>query len=75
MIRIVDKMEQMEMKSKLILQIHDQLVIEAKDEEKALVKKLLKEEMERPVSIRGVDRVFKVDIEEGPSLGQLEEIN
>ena len=39
------------MKSRMILQVHDELLIEAAEEEVDEVKKILKEEMERAASL------------------------
>ena len=49
MIRVKDKLESMKLKSRLILQVHDELLIEAHKDEVDTVKKILKEEMERAV--------------------------
>ncbi len=46
MIRVSERLKNAGMKSKLILQIHDELIIEAPEEEKEEAAKILREEME-----------------------------
>lgn len=46
MIKVYNRLKRENLKSKLILQVHDELIIEASDDEADYVKKLLKEEME-----------------------------
>ena len=46
MIRVYNRLKNSGMKSKLILQIHDELIIEAPEEEKEAAAKILREEME-----------------------------
>jgi DNA polymerase-1 len=70
-IRIDERLEHEQLKSKMILQIHDQLVVETFWKEREKIKKILKEEMEKPVLIHGIKRIFPIDIETGPSLGEL----
>ncbi|MBR7141455.1 MAG: DNA polymerase I, partial [Clostridia bacterium] len=50
MVSVFDKLK--DMKSKLILQIHDELIIEAADDEVEDVKKLLKECMESAIELK-----------------------
>ena len=50
MVSVFDKLK--DMKSKLILQIHDELIIEASDDEVEEVKKLLKECMESAIELK-----------------------
>ncbi len=52
MIRVEDRLCREELGSKLILQIHDELLIEAPLDEKEYIKKLLKEEMEGAVDFK-----------------------
>ena len=73
MIRIDQRMEQEVEMSKLILQIHDELVFEVWEAELPTMLQIVKEEMERPVLFNGVPRVFPVEFETGPSLGELKE--
>ena len=46
MIRVYNKIKELNLKSKLILQIHDELVIDSPAEEKDIAEQILKEEME-----------------------------
>ena len=46
MIKVYNRLIAENLKSKLILQVHDELIIEAEDSEAEYIKKLLKEEME-----------------------------
>lgn len=50
MIRVEKRLEGM--KSKMILQVHDELIVDAAPDEKDEVKKILQEEMENAVSLR-----------------------
>ena len=51
MIEVKKKLEEEKLNAKLILQIHDELLIECKIEEKEEVKKILKESMENAVKL------------------------
>lgn len=51
MINISKRFAEQNLKSKLILQIHDELIIEAKEQEKEVVCKILKEEMENVIEL------------------------
>lgn len=51
MIRVYDRLSKEGLKSKLILQIHDELLIEALESEVELVKKILAEEMKNAVNL------------------------
>ncbi len=64
MIGVHNRLKEEKLKSRLILQVHDELIIEAKQEEKELVLKLLREEMENAVSL---SVPLKVDMETGHS--------
>ncbi len=64
MVRIYRRLKEEGFRSKLILQVHDELIIEACAEEKAKVEKILKEEMENAAVLR-VPLV--VDMSEGKS--------
>ena len=52
MIKVYDRIEKENLKAKLILQVHDELIVEAPNEEKDIVSKILKEEMENAVSLK-----------------------
>ena len=64
MINVYKKLEENNMKSKLILQVHDELIVEAVDSELDLVKKIVKDEMENAVSL---DVNLDVDLNIGDS--------
>ncbi|WP_311487774.1 DNA polymerase I [uncultured Helcococcus sp.] len=64
MINVYNRLKKDELKAKLILQIHDELIIESPDDELEKVKKIIKEEMENAVDI-GVKLL--VDVEVGDS--------
>ncbi len=51
MLGVSKRLKEEGLKSRLILQIHDELIIDAADEEETKVKKLLKEEMENAVNL------------------------
>lgn len=61
MVKVYDRLKKEKMKSKLILQIHDELVIEVHKDEVEQVKKLLKEEMETAVKLP-VNLIVDMDI-------------
>lgn len=52
MIEVFNKLKEDGLKSKIILQIHDELIIETKMEEKEKVEKILKESMENAVKLK-----------------------
>jgi DNA polymerase-1 len=52
MIRVQKRLEQEQLKSQLILQVHDELIIEAPEEEAKKVAKLLKQEMQEATSLK-----------------------
>ncbi len=62
MLKVYGRLKKENLKSKLILQVHDELLIEAYNNEKETVKKILKEEMETAVSLKVP---LEVDIHEG----------
>ena len=65
MIRVYRELKKQGLKSKLILQIHDELLIETSPDELNIVKKILKNEMENAVSL---DVSLTADVHEGTSL-------
>ena len=65
MINTYKKLKENNMKSKLILQIHDELLIETYPTEKEQVKSILKQEMENVISLKVP---LKIDINEGTNL-------
>lgn len=52
MIRVFNELKERNLKSKLILQVHDELIIDAHKDEIDEVKKLLKDNMEEAISIK-----------------------
>ena len=64
MINVYKKLEENNLKSKLILQVHDELIVEAVDSEIDLVKKIVKDEMENAVCL---DVNLDVDLNIGDS--------
>ncbi len=51
MVNVYKRMKDEGLRSKLILQIHDELIVEAEPEEREFVEKILREEMENAVSL------------------------
>jgi len=52
MINVYKELKEKGLKSKLILQVHDELLIEAEEEEKEIVKNILKSQMENVIKLR-----------------------
>lgn len=52
MIRVFNRLKEEKMKTKLILQVHDELILDAPFDEKEKAEKLLKEEMEKAVELK-----------------------
>lgn len=52
MVRVDNRLISEKMKSRLILQVHDELIVEAHNDETEKVKKILKEEMENAVQLK-----------------------
>ncbi|WMJ75690.1 MULTISPECIES: DNA polymerase I [unclassified Sedimentibacter] len=64
MVGVYKRLKKNKMKSRLILQVHDELIIEAYDSELEEVKKILKEEMENVVE------TFKVSLKSDVNVGR-----
>ena len=62
MIKVYERLKEEKVNAKLILQIHDELIIECDEKEKDIVKNILKESME---NVYKLDLPLKVDICEG----------
>jgi len=62
MLHVFERLRREGMKSKLLLQVHDELLIEAPKSEEAEAKKILKEEMENASALKVP---LEVDLEEG----------
>ena len=52
MINVYKEMSEKGLKSKLVLQVHDELLIEAEENEKEIVKNILKSQMENVIKLR-----------------------
>lgn len=64
MVRVYNRLKSENLKSKIILQVHDELIIEAPFEEEEHVKEILKNEMENAVTL---DVPLMIDMESGKS--------
>ena len=62
MINVYKRLKNENLKSKLILQVHDEIMIEAPEEEKIKVKQIIKEEMENVVKL---NVELQVEVQEG----------
>ena len=62
MIKVYERLKDEKVNAKLILQIHDELIIECDEKEKDIVKNILKESME---NVYKLDLPLKVDVCEG----------
>ena len=65
MLEIYNELKKLKMKSKIILQVHDEVLIETNEDEKEKVKEILKNKMENVISLKVP---LKIDIEEGKTL-------
>ncbi len=52
MIKVSNRLKNENLDAKLILQVHDELIVEVKEEQAEIVKNLLKEEMEKAVDLK-----------------------
>lgn len=59
---------------KMLLQIHDQLVFDVKEDHLEELAKIIKSEMEAPVKINDREVSFPVDVDYGPNLEDLKEL-
>lgn len=64
MVNVYNKLKENNMKSKLILQVHDELIVEAVNEELEMAEKIVREEMENAQSM---DVKLDVDLNTGDS--------
>jgi DNA polymerase-1 len=62
MIRIHNEFQKQSLKSKMLLQVHDELVFDVHNSEKELVKKIVKTTMESAVKL---DVPLRIDLEFG----------
>jgi len=74
-IRIYKRFHELGMNSKLVLQIHDELVVEAPNEEVQRAIQIMQEEMQRPVEIYSKQRPLFTTASIGENFGQLEELS
>ena len=51
MVNIYQEFKNQGIKSKMLLQVHDELIFDVKEEEKCLVEKIVKEEMENAIEL------------------------
>ena len=65
MIKVFNRMQNEKLKSKLVLQIHDELVVDCYPGESEIVKQILKEEMESVIDLKVP---LLVEVEEGKTL-------
>jgi len=72
-LRVRKALKEKNLQSRLVMTIHDALILEAKDEEFEDVVKILKTEMERPIPRIVVPMV--VDMAVGTRLGEMKELN
>ena len=64
MLKVWQRIRKEKLESRLILQVHDELIVEAPENEKEIAIKILKEEMENAVKL---NVQLKADIESGKS--------
>lgn len=64
MVRVYDRLKSEGLDARLILQVHDELIVEVSENDKAKAKEILKEEMENAVKL---DVPFTVSVGEGTS--------
>jgi len=69
MIRLHDKLGQRRLRSKMILQVHDELVLEVPDDELETIQELVCDEMENAYSL---DVALKVDVKTGRNWKEME---
>ena len=62
MVNVYNRLRSEELKSTLILQVHDELILNVKPDEEEKVKQLVKEEMENAVNLHVA---MEVDVNEG----------
>ena len=74
MINLENILEEKQMKSRLVLQIYDQLLFEVHPDELEEMKVLLRREMEKPIKIYDRDISFKVDVSVGKNFGEMEDL-
>lgn len=68
----IEKKERKPWKARLVLTVHDSILVECEEKYKMQVAKLMKKVMEKEWAISGKKVKFPVDIEVGPSWGETE---
>lgn len=63
-----------ELDAHAVVTVHDSIVADCPERNEVEVAKIMKREMERPVRIEGIDRVFPVDLESGQCWGKLDKL-
>ncbi len=72
MVNIYRKLKKMNMKSSLIMQVHDELVFEYPPQEETRLFQLVKQEMEHAVTLKVP---LKVTLKKGPNWGELQKVH
>lgn len=62
MINVYKKFKELNLKSKILLQVHDEIIVDCKNEELEVIKKIIKEEMENACKL---EAPLKVEIDTG----------
>ena len=71
MIRIERRLRAASMRTRFVSQVHDELILEAPDDEVATARDMLVEEMSREFDFMGYKRSIPVEAAIGPDLGQI----
>jgi DNA polymerase-1 len=72
MVRVHRRLEQEKLRSKMLLQVHDELVFEVPQEELEALKRVVLDEMPAALEPRALDVTLKVDTKWGPTWGDME---
>lgn len=70
-VRIWRIFKEQKMRAQIVLQVHDQLVIECPDDEVDQVKSIMVKELQRPFMFHGVERSIPCDCTVGPDFGKV----
>jgi DNA polymerase-1 len=70
MVALYRQIKQKKLKSRLLLQIHDELLLEVPEEEVEVIKDIAPSVMEAPFSFLGLDYVLKVPIKVNFAFGK-----
>jgi DNA polymerase-1 len=73
MIRLQDRIEAESLPMKLICQIHDELIFEILQPHVQKCKKIIRDEMSKPLDYKGRTVSFPIDIKTGTRWGEMEE--